>query len=216
MKIRDAFPTSVVFGAAVFLLLFEAAEGYGERVVNANEPVVILDDITKRVTTVESRSFPPRTPQSEATPDAEQADVPGGSPEAVGRSDEEPVTGEEIDWPWLPTTSEPPAERPAVPRRTPPAAPGRVGDTTNTVRPSDTGAESGRDAAGRTSDAGVSSPTGGSSSDSGAGTSGIPTTTRPAPAKAEVTVTTEEGNVGSVEIEEVDPNSLAPGIEIEP
>jgi hypothetical protein len=45
---------------------------------------------------------------------------------------------------------------------------------------------------------------------------GVSRTTRPAPAKADVTATTSDGSVGSVEIEEADPNSLSPELEFEP
>jgi hypothetical protein len=194
MRTRDALRAVALLGTAGLLLVVGAPDVHGDRVVNANEPVVIFDDIQKRVTTVESRSFPPKT----SVPATLPAPI-GGDDGGTGPAGPAPTFGDNA--PAGPGDTSPSSTSPTWPRD--PRRP------LNAWEPSATPAPSSATAA--ADDPGASSTT-----DPGSSTPQVLRFTRPAGTTGEVTVTTGDGSVGSAEIESGDPTANSPEVSTQP
>ena len=210
MNRRDRLREFALLGIAGLLLVVAATDAHGDRVVNANEPVVIFDDIRKTVTTVESRSFPPKTvaPAIDPGPDWGDNDSPVPAAPRPTFDDSSPEVPE--GWPGPPPTTGPGGPGPSSPPQAWPRNPRRpLGGWRPSAGPpppgGNTPADPGRRTSGTDDDPGNDSTTG-----PGSRPSEVLRFTRPASTTGEVTVTTEDGSVGSAEIESSDPNSDRP------
>jgi hypothetical protein len=216
MKARDGLGVSALLGMAGLLLLLGVADARGDRVVNANEPVVLFDDITKRARTVESRSFPPRSVPSSLDPGPGWGDEEAPTPAPPRPTFDDSTPGGPGGWTATPPTAGPGGTRPSSPPRTGPRDPRRPSEARE---PSATAPPPGGDTA---ADGGPATAGTGGDRDEGSTTSlgSLPSGTfrssRPGLTTGEVTVTTGDGSVGTAEIESADPDLASPEVSFEP
>jgi hypothetical protein len=189
----------VVLGilGAVPLFLFGTGDSLADRVVNANEPIVILDDINKRSTTVESTSFPATPTAPAAIPNLRYDDLPPPS------FPDEPRVQEDDRWPSIPGTSESPTMQPSTPQTRHPASQAPAGEPLPSIP---------RSAAGNPT---PTSDPGAAGSDESPGT-GARRFRRPGTRTGRVSVTTGDGSVGSAAIPGSDPNAPVLDLTVEP